>query len=327
MEEIVPQTVLFTIDGWEQGLRGTYYRGEELQGQPMFDQVDPLILFAWPDPEPWFGPFSARWLGEIEAPQSGMYAFKVSGDDGVRFYLDGQLLGDEWVPDRPNDVSVQQELTQGRHTLQIDFFQRGGAKVLEFWWQTPGQRWTPVPPSRLYPATRGEVTFVQPEAAPRPSPQSSSPQISVPAVPLPPLEARRIFTGTIDSDVWEVPVGRVVSSDGKLVIRILPVPGFDAVYDYVRVIGSDGEEQVFEAEDGLTTTGDEYAERHVPDGHWWLQTFGVFSNRQALVALGGENAPHLTTTLPLPDGEYDLYLGTFTGDPAHGPFAIAVDYD
>ena len=322
-EELIPENVLFAVPAWEHGLRGTYYRGDSFQEPPVFSRVDPLILFAWPDPEPWFGPFSARWAGEIEAPVTGNYTFHLEADDGVRFWLDGRQVGEAWVADTANRLDANLELTAGRHRVQIDFFQRGGAKVLEFWWAVPGQPMKPVPPSALIPAPLGEQMFAPSE--PTPAPASRTEPQPEPVV-LPPLPARQVFTGTTESKVWEVPVGRVKVTNGALAIRISPVPGHDAVYDYLRVVGADGNEQRFEAEDARYTRGDEYSPRHIVDGHWWLQDYDPFSAGRGLVALADEGAPVLTTTLALADGEYDLYLGTFTGDPAHGSFAIAVDY-
>ena len=35
--------------------------------------------------------------------------------------------------------------------LSIDYFQHGGGKALEFWWQPPGEQLRPVPPGVLSP--------------------------------------------------------------------------------------------------------------------------------------------------------------------------------
>jgi hypothetical protein len=91
-------------------------------------------------------------------------------------------------------------------------------------------------------------------------------------------------------------------------------------------VGRDGKEQRVEAEDLRYTAGDQYSPVHLVDGHWWLQNYEPFSGGKGLVAIKDEGAPVLTTVIPLVDGEYDLYLGTFTGDPANGPFAVAVDF-
>jgi len=324
-EGLIPADVLFAVPAWEHGLRGTYYRGDDFQEPPVFSRVDPLILFAWPEPEPWHGPFSARWSGEIEAPVTGSYTFRLEADDGVRLWLDDRLLGEAWVPDRANHLDAHVELSEGRHRIRIEFFQRGGAKVLEFWWAVPGQPMRPVPPAVLFPASADRGLGGPPEEPVGASASATEPQPQPMAVPFS-LRARQVYTGTTESKVWEVFLGQVAVQGGALTVRVSPVAGYDAVYDYLRIVGRDGKEQRVEAEDLRYTAGDQYSPVHLVDGHWWLQNYEPFSGGKGLVAIKDEGAPVLTTVIPLADGEYDLYLGTFTGDPANGPFAVAVDF-
>jgi hypothetical protein len=51
-----------------------------------------------------------------------------------------------------NLVDVETPLTAGPHAVRIDYFQRGGGKSLEFWWQPPGDHLRPVPPAVLSPS-------------------------------------------------------------------------------------------------------------------------------------------------------------------------------
>lgn len=138
---------------------------------------------------------------------------------------------------------------------------------------------------------------------------------------------RRIFRGNTTSAPWDIDLGMVEVSGGMLMLRVGPIPGHDAAYDYVRLVGPDGGELRFEAEDPRYTSGDSaYAPREGADGHWWLQTYGPFSEHQGLVAQKDEGAPILITTLPVPDGTYHLYIGSFYGDQANGVFGLGVDY-
>jgi 4-amino-4-deoxy-L-arabinose transferase-like glycosyltransferase len=138
---------------------------------------------------------------------------------------------------------------------------------------------------------------------------------------------RRTFRGNTTSAPWDIDLGMVEVSGGTLTLRIGPIPGHDAAYDYVRLVGPDGGELRFEAEDPRYTTGDDaYAPREGADGHWWLQTYGPFSEHQGLVAQKDEGVPILTTTLAVPDGTYHLYIGSFYGDQANGVFGLGVDY-
>lgn len=149
--EPLPATALFTLSGAQQGLTGFYFEGENWEGAPIFWQTTPFLLLSWPPSEPLPHPFSAIFMGALQIEEEGSYRFRLSADDGVRFTLDGKILGESLVPDQPNLLEVQAILSPGLHELRIDYFQRYGGSALEFFWQPPGQSEAPVPPSVLVP--------------------------------------------------------------------------------------------------------------------------------------------------------------------------------
>ena len=150
----VPDSALFRKPPSGQGLLGTYYASDNWTGPELMHRVDPLLLTSWPEPEPVFGAFSATWTGELLAPADGLYAFHLDADDGVRLTVDGQMLGESLNPDTVNMVAATTNLTAGSHPIRIDYFQRGGGKALEFFWQPPGQPMQPVAPRYLRPASQ-----------------------------------------------------------------------------------------------------------------------------------------------------------------------------
>ncbi len=149
--ELVPAANLVAVSASQHGLRASYFANETWTGTPVFSQVVPLVLFAWDDQEPWFGPFSSSFTGYLEAPVDGTYVFSVNGDDGVRLLLDGQVVGEALQPDAANQFDITVPLTAGRHAIRVDHFQRGGGKALELWWQPPGSARQVVPPHVLTP--------------------------------------------------------------------------------------------------------------------------------------------------------------------------------
>ncbi|CAO0827365.1 PA14 domain-containing protein OS=Streptomyces microflavus OX=1919 GN=Smic_02250 PE=3 SV=1 [Streptomyces microflavus] len=42
---------------------------------------------------------TARWTGQLEAPETGSYTFSAIGDNGFRLFLDGNVVIDHWQPD------------------------------------------------------------------------------------------------------------------------------------------------------------------------------------------------------------------------------------
>jgi 4-amino-4-deoxy-L-arabinose transferase-like glycosyltransferase len=138
------------------------------------------------------------------------------------------------------------------------------------------------------------------------------------------FEPVQTFVGDTSGTVWEISAGRVTVTGGKLVLHVGPLPGYDGVYDYVRLVDANGQEIRVEAEDAAATSGDAYAPAEGPDGHWWDQAFNPFSGGRGLVAQKNEMVPVLTTTIAAPDGEYTLFIGSFKGDPKNGVFALGL---
>ena len=134
-----------------QGLLGYYFRGIEWQGEPTMQRIDPLLLFHWYGDDPLPNPFSVRWEGEILLPDDGVYFFALVGDDGVRLWLDGEAVGAWFRPDASNVVEVRLKMKAGPHPIRVEYFQRGGAKFVEFRWTRPGASLELVPPEALHP--------------------------------------------------------------------------------------------------------------------------------------------------------------------------------
>src|SRR6185436_12588640 len=95
--EIIPQSQLYSANT---GLRGNYYSGTNLVNL-VFSRIDQTVNFSWtnssPDPAVLPGNFSVRWSGKVRAKQGGTYTFSTLSDDGVRLYVSGQNLINNWT--------------------------------------------------------------------------------------------------------------------------------------------------------------------------------------------------------------------------------------
>ena len=151
--EMVPAQALFHMSASEQGLLGTYWRNSNWEGEPLFQQVTPFLLLAWPDEQPIVpnGEFSARYVGILHITRAGSYLLRVEADDGARLILDGNVLGEGLIPGQPNYFEVPVELEAGDHPIQIDYFQQGGGSALRLFWRYGDEELTPVPPGALIP--------------------------------------------------------------------------------------------------------------------------------------------------------------------------------
>jgi hypothetical protein len=83
------------ISGW----RGEYFNNQTLSGTPVLVRDDPEINFTWGTASPGAGlqngNFSARWTRTISTP-GGAYRFFARSEDGVRVWVNGAILFDEW---------------------------------------------------------------------------------------------------------------------------------------------------------------------------------------------------------------------------------------
>src|SRR6266850_1888862 len=115
----VPASVL-TVGGkgTPMGFRGEYFNNQELQGQPADVRTDEQVNFDWgrykPAPHVGENNFSVRWTGKLIPAESGAYRLGVTADDGVRLYLDGQLLIDVWTSNPTKTVTKEVNLEAGR---------------------------------------------------------------------------------------------------------------------------------------------------------------------------------------------------------------------
>lgn len=95
--------------------------------------------------------FVVRYETNVAAP--GPVRFYAPADDGVRLYIDGQLVIDDWY-DKGGGGSISEtvEFEPGvSHTLEMWFYENGGGAWVQLWWEVDGQ-FQPVPAS-AYSAT------------------------------------------------------------------------------------------------------------------------------------------------------------------------------
>ncbi len=153
-----------------------------------------------------------------------------------------------------------------------------------------------------------------------PSPPSSSAYLPDGTL----FEPSFVYQGNFRSQPEPWRVGPVEVKEGGVTLTVGPIAGQDGVFDYVEFLDTQGHVYHFEAED-LNYEGDvSWSEHDGLDNRWWLQSYPPFSGGAGLVARKGELVPALRTTISLPPGVYSLTIGTFTGDPANGAFALGV---
>ncbi len=108
--------------------------------------------------------FSARWSGFLQARATGPHTLILRTDDGVRLWLDGRQVINDWSGRAPADSKVEVELTAGkRMPIRIEYFQGGGGAVAQFQWIEPGGERMTVPAEALFAAEAGEAPGLKAE--------------------------------------------------------------------------------------------------------------------------------------------------------------------
>jgi hypothetical protein len=81
--------------------------------------------------------FSARWTRTVNfAP--GIYRFSVTGDDGVRLYVDGQLKIDKWFTQGPTTYTTDVTFNSaGPRQVKLEYFESSGPAIALVSWADP----------------------------------------------------------------------------------------------------------------------------------------------------------------------------------------------
>ncbi len=159
----VSAPVLVTVNpppvGNGTGLSADYYDNIDFTGTKI-TRVDPTVNFDWgsgsPDPRIGADSFSARWTGLVQPRYSGVYAFYTTTDDGVRLWVNNQLIINNWTDHGPTDDVGLISLSAGApYDIRMDFYENGGGAMAILGWTPPGLAREVIPMSQLYPFTNG----------------------------------------------------------------------------------------------------------------------------------------------------------------------------
>ena len=137
----VPASVLRGPEG-ESGLKAEYFSNKELKGVPVLTRVDGEVNFDWgmmnPVPGVPADDFSARWTGKLVPAMTGKYRFGATADDGVRVYLDGKLIAQDWTEHAPATVTGEVTLEAGKsYDIKMEYYESKIGAVAKLVWQPP----------------------------------------------------------------------------------------------------------------------------------------------------------------------------------------------
>ena len=120
------------------GWRGEYFGNPSLEGQPALVRTDDDIGFDWADDAPAPGlpaeGFSVRW-SRVTTFEQGLYRFYATMDDGMRVYVDEELLIDEWQDRSEREVVASRQMSAGSHVLRVEYYDRRHGALANLRWE------------------------------------------------------------------------------------------------------------------------------------------------------------------------------------------------
>ena len=130
---------------------GEYFNNRALSGSPALTRNDSQINFNWGSGSPATrinsDNFSVRWNRSLNFV-AGRYRFTATSDDGVRMWVNGQLVVNGWSDHIPQTFSGEIDLPNGNVPLQVEYYEAtGGAQVQVSWTQISST----TPPTTLPP--------------------------------------------------------------------------------------------------------------------------------------------------------------------------------
>jgi len=141
--EPIPSRNLYSPDGQVGGLQGKYFEGTNFN-KKVNARLDSVIDFNWSGGPPAKCPidnYSVRWTGELLPDETGEYEIGVLTDDGARFWLDDELIIDEWKQQAMTFYSKTIKLRANtKYKIKLEYFQAGGEAVFKLVWRKPSQQ-------------------------------------------------------------------------------------------------------------------------------------------------------------------------------------------
>ena len=140
------------------GLTAQYFHNPDFTG--LAETRTEAVAFNWTSGSPAAGidpdTFSVRWTGQVLPQYSEQYTFNVLSDEGVRVWVDGQLIIDDWSPHLRRNQPGAISLAAGqRYDIRVDYYEGTGLAQVQLSWSSASQPLEIIPANQLYESPSG----------------------------------------------------------------------------------------------------------------------------------------------------------------------------
>jgi hypothetical protein len=106
--------------------QASYWNNTSLSGDPVLQRTEASINYDWGTGSPGAGVnadgFSARWTRYLDVT-AGTYRFTATSDDGIRLWVDGTLVIDQWNDHGATTYTGDVTLTAGHHLVKVEYYE------------------------------------------------------------------------------------------------------------------------------------------------------------------------------------------------------------
>jgi hypothetical protein len=121
------------------GLRGQYYDNVWFMEPSTLTEIDNTINFNWGNDNIFnsLSDFiSIRWVGALLSPETSLFTFTISADDGSRILINNEVVLDH-INSCCDDCTFTYNLVQGSYyNLIIEYVQKQGEARMKFFWES-----------------------------------------------------------------------------------------------------------------------------------------------------------------------------------------------
>jgi len=300
------------------GLTGAYYSNhtsaDPFSGSPTLVRTDSTVNFNWgtgsPDASISADTFTVRWTGSVQPQFTENYTFYATTDDGVRLWVNGQLLASNWVSQAPTTVSGTIALkAQQIYSVTMEYFENTGGASAQLAWGSPSTPQATIPQTQLYPYTNPPPAVALTAPANGAS-YTAAASLTVTAdadAPYNPISAVNFYAnGTLLGSVTDLPYTVTTTGLGAGAYTITAVAidgsGLMTTSAPVNITVTAGSGQAY----GLTSRGTSPAFYNMPTTSLGslpalLSQTGVFSNTPSMIVSNGL-VPYVPNTPLWSDG-------------------------
>ncbi|MCX7747377.1 MAG: PA14 domain-containing protein [Clostridia bacterium] len=158
-----PKVYSSPVPGNGSGLKADYFDQTDFTGYKL-TRTDGSVDFNWGTGSPHTllqaDTFSVRWTGQIEPKFTESYTFFTQTDDGVRLWVNNQLIIDQWNSLSASEWSGTISLAAGqKYNIKMEYFENTQSASAKLLWMSPGQLKEIIPGTQLSPSSPVRCNF------------------------------------------------------------------------------------------------------------------------------------------------------------------------